>query len=473
MPLAPPVNPNAPKKVTWLELFFDLIFALALSMSAKSLEHVGDLSTSSLLALGEFILIFVFLVIFWYRHMVLINRFAYSSFLLSLITLFMGFLVIAFTQFIRMWRIEADLGSFLATITISLVTLSLAGIYFLASIRIQEGGTNEKIWSRAVSKHMLWESMAYLGALLVSAGIRPFWFILVFIYFNRAPFETYINPKKISTLDPALTTLPAENVPHKAERLGLFALLIYGLVIVLAATPLLQIVSISSVDQILGPILNFAQIFFFISLIWYIHYRVFEVCKPKGNQFTVLTFITLALLVATTHFIKIMLVNPSVFVSTAFAVSTALMLTVIAIVFWNIKTIAGGTDIILKAFRQWSLLLYISAAAFFASTLFPSPIKEIIWKIIAIVLFVFALFEGRLNEYYVKTTESKKVLRFLDNQTVSGLALIVTGVIIFFVITALLGKSIASWWIFTWLAPVLVGFFVILNHWLHTRIKPN
>jgi len=265
MPFAPPVNPNAPKKVTWLELFFDIIFALGLAMAAKSLEHVSDMSSSSFLALGEFVLIFIFLIMFWYRHMLLINRFAYSSFLLSLMTLFIGFLVIGFTQFIRMWRIEAGLGSFLATITIFLGMLSLAGLYFLASVKIREGGTNEKVWARAVAKHATLESFAYLGALLVTPGIRPFWFIVVFLYFNRYPFEVYINPKKVSTLPPALTTLPPENVPHKGERLGLFSLLVYGLVIILAATPLLEIASFSSVDDILNPVLTFGQIFFFSS----------------------------------------------------------------------------------------------------------------------------------------------------------------------------------------------------------------
>ena len=36
------------KKVSWLELFFDLIFALALAMSAKPLEHISDFSWASL-----------------------------------------------------------------------------------------------------------------------------------------------------------------------------------------------------------------------------------------------------------------------------------------------------------------------------------------------------------------------------------------------------------------------------------------
>ena len=72
------------KKVTWLELFFDLIFALALAMSAKPLEHISDFSWTSFLGLAEFLLIFFFLIMFWYRHMVLMNRFDHTSFLTTL-----------------------------------------------------------------------------------------------------------------------------------------------------------------------------------------------------------------------------------------------------------------------------------------------------------------------------------------------------------------------------------------------------
>ena len=48
------------KKVTWLELFFDLVFALALAMSAKPLEHITGFDKSAMLGLGQFILMFIF-----------------------------------------------------------------------------------------------------------------------------------------------------------------------------------------------------------------------------------------------------------------------------------------------------------------------------------------------------------------------------------------------------------------------------
>lgn len=461
------------KKVTWLELFFDLIFALALAMSAKPLESIGDFSWVSLKSLAEFILIFVFLIMFWYRHMELMNRFDHTSFLTTLITMFIGFLVIGFTQFIRLWKIDAYLGSFLATITMSLAVVSIAALYFIFSKRIVIGGSNEKKWASAASKHMLIEAIFYLGVLVLTPTLRPFGLIAIFIYFNRYPFEVYINPKKQSTLNPALVNVPPENIAHKSERLGLFSLLVYGLVIVLAATPLLELGELSSIEEALDPVIIFGKIFLFITVIWYVYYRLFEIAEPKGNQFTVITFINLALLVATTHFIRIMLEHPSNFASTAFAISAGLMVTTVAIAFFNIKMMMGQplTESLLGAFKQWSYLLYGSSAAFFISIAFPSPLKDRIWEGILVVIFVLALVDRRLRVNYYMGTREKSITRFFDNQTVTGITFIVLGVVILFVANILLRKSIVSVWTAVGAIPVAVGFFIFLNHWLHTRIK--
>lgn len=475
MPFVPPVNPNS-KKVTWLELYFDLIFALALAMSAKPLEHFQDFSWASFLHLGQFLLIFFFLIMFWYRHMQLVNRFEHSSFVFAFITLFIGFIVIAFTQFLRIWTFDDVLGSWLATITMSIAVLSLAGLYYISSLNFFGGEAQaEKTWAKAASKHMLWEAAAYLIVLLLDESIRPFGLILIFIYFNRYPFETYLNPKKQSTMDPALTTLPAERTPHKTERMGLFSLLVYGLVIVLAATPLLDITEKTVTAEVLGPVIIFGKVFMFISLIWYFHYRLIEIVKPKGNQFVVMTFISLSLLVATTHFIRIMLMIPSNFSEIMFSLSTGILLSIMATQYWNAKTIAGAppTETLLIAFKQWSYLLYSSATAFFVSIVFPGSIRIIIWKSVIIIALLVLIFDNRLNLYYTKSMDAKKNRKFLDNQTVTGLTVSFVGVISFFVVTALLEKPIISGWILFWIIPLFVGFFIILNHWLHTRIKPN
>jgi len=461
------------KKVTWLELFFDLIFALALSMSAHSLGNISDFSWGSFLGLAQFLLIFFFLIMFWYRHMILMNRFDHSSFLTTLITMFIGFTVIAFTQFIRIWQVDADLGSFLATIAMSLAVFSIAVLYFVFSKRIVSGGENEKKWAAASARHMFIEAFFYFAALILTPSLRPFGLIIIFIYFNRYPFETYINPKKKTTLPPELINLPPEKAAHKTERIGLFSLLIYGLVIVLAATPLLEISEFTSVEETTGPVITFGKIFLFISVIWYIYYRLFEVAEPKGNQFTVVTFISLALLVATTHFIRIMFEHPSNFAFVIFAIFAGLLLTTIAIAFWNIKMMMGIPlqEPTLVAFKQWSFLSYASATGFFISTLFTSPIRDRIWEAIMIVIFLVALFDRRLRVSYYMGTRETKITRFLDNQTATGFTIIILGAIIFFVTTALLGKSIASAWTLIWAMPILVGFFILLNNWLHTRIK--
>ncbi|MBU0615793.1 MAG: low temperature requirement protein A [Nanoarchaeota archaeon] len=475
MPLLAAFNPNAEKRVTWLELFFDLIFALALAMSAKPLEHIGDFSKGSYLALGEFVLIFIFLIMFWYKHMVLMNRFDHSSFLFIIITLFIGFLVVAFTEFLRIWKIQPQLGSFLATITIFLAYICISGLYFLSSLNKAAEKSGERTWARVSSKHMLFESIAFLLALLVTPNLRPYWFIVVFLYFNRGPFETYFNPQKKSTLHPALVNKPPENASHKSERIGLFALLIYGLILILAATPLLNISSAESVEGILDPLLIFGTIFLFIAVIWFIHFKQIELTRPKTRQYTVITFVHLGLLVVSVHFVRIMLEHPSDFTASVFSFVTGLLFTIMAVSYWNVKTMAGlpPTDKMLNAFKQWAYILYTSAGAFFASIIFGSPVREIIWKAVFGFILIVMFFDRRLYLYYTQSQAAKKVIKFMDNQTSLGLTFIVLGIITFFVLTALMGKAIGSAWTIIWLAPIIIGIFIFLNHWLHTRIKPN
>ncbi|MEE9525501.1 MAG: low temperature requirement protein A [Candidatus Woesearchaeota archaeon] len=461
------------KKVTWLELFFDIIFALALTMSARPLESIGDGSTKVWSAFAQFLMMFIFLIIFWYRHMALINRFHRSSFLAEVMTLFVGFLVIVFTQFIRIWKINPKVGSYLATITIFLIVLSMACLYFLFSFRITEGGENEKKWARASGKHMLWESLGYLTALIATPAVRPFWFIAVFIYFNRYVFVTWVNPKAKVDLPLELQNIPMENLPHKAERMGLFSLLVYGLIVALSASSLMEI-DLASAEGILNPIMAFGQMLFFISIIWYIHYRLYDLTQPKGHQFTTMTFVTLALLVITTQLIRVLLVAPTDLISVLFAVFTGLLLSVLGTIYWNIEKMTGipPSEPIKIALKRWSYFLYVFATAFFASIVFPHVIRETIWQIALGVAFVALLLDRGLSVSFYMGTRMMKTRKFLDSPTVSGLSFIFIGLIIFFVTTVLLGKNLASWWIFTWIIPVVVGFFILLNHWLFKRIKP-
>jgi low temperature requirement protein LtrA len=464
------------KQVTWLELFFDLIFALALAMSVMPLEDINDFSAKTWYSFGQFLLMYIFLIMFWYKHMVLINRFDHNSFLTTIMTLFIGFLVIAFTQFIRIWRLDAELGSFLATITISLLMISIAGLYFMFTLKFIRGGENEKRWARASAKYMFFTSIGFFAALLATPSWRPYIFIIVFLYFNRYPFANWINPKAPNTLPAELQNVPPEQPMHKAERIGLFSLLIYGLLLVLAAGPLVEIDNITSVQAILDPIIMFGKVFLFISVIWYLHYRLFEMIGPKGHQFTTLTFVTLALIVADTQFIRIIFVHPSENLYIFFAITTGLIFSVLATAFWNVRTMAAipMSDTLLTTFKQWAYLLYASATAFFVSPLFINTgFTTTIWEVVMLVVSIALLIERRLNISYYMGTVVKKNVKFFDNQTVSGLTFMVIGVITFFVLTALLRKPIASIWVVAWVVPFVAGFFIILNHWLHNRIKPN
>jgi hypothetical protein len=395
-------------------------------------------------------------------------------FLAEVITLFIGFLVIVFTQFIRIWTVNAAVGSYLATIAIFLISLSTACLYFLSGLKITDGGENEKKWARASAKHMLFESLGYLTALIATPAIRPIWFIAVFIYFNRYPFMMWINPKAKPSLPPELQNIPIENVPHKSERMGLFSLLVYGLIISLAAAPLMDI-DLSSADGILSPIMFFGKLIFFIGIIWYIHYRLYELAQPKGNQFTTMTFVTLALLVASTQFLRIFLVNPANFTAILFTVSAALLLAMLGTIYWNIPTMTGiaPSDPLKNAFRRWAYFLYSFSTVFFISIFFTQAIRNLIWQGVLIIIFIGLLVDRGLNVNFYMGSRALKTRKYLDFQTSSGLSIIVIGIIIFFVTTVLLGKELASWWILVWVIPVAIGFFMILNHWLFKRIRAN
>jgi len=468
------IGPNADlKRVTWLELFFDVIFALALTMSAKPLEGLTEYSMGLWKALAEFLVIYIFLVIFWYRHTSLVNRFRRSSFLMEVLTLLTGFLVIAFIQFIGIWKVNAEIGSYLATVTIFLVSLSVACIYFVCSLRIVDAGENEKRWARASARYMLWESIGYLTAIIAAPEIRPYWFMAVFIYFNRFPVINWLNPKAVTTIPPELQNIPPENLPHKSERVGLFALMVYGLIVVLAAIPLMEI-DVSSTEGALTPIIIFGKMLLFISVIWFIHYRLFDIAQPKGNQFNTMTFITLALLVASTAFMRLLLTNHSPFIELLFAITTGLLFSLLATKYWNIQSMAGVSisESVRVAFRRWAYFLYIFATAFFASIFFPYNIKLIIWESVVGLIFLGLLLDKGLSATYYMGTKMAKARRYFDAQTVSALSFVVIGIIAFFAINVLLRKPTQSWWLLTWLAPLALGLFLLLNHWLFKRIRP-
>jgi len=460
------------KKVTWLELFFDMIFALALSMSAYSLNHISTDANVMWFELGEFIMIFIFLSIFWYRHMTLINRFNRSSFLIECLTLAVGFLVVAFIQFIRIWRFDVVVGSYLATITIFLATISMAMLYFIYSVKIIQGGEDQKRWARAYSKHMIFESLGYLGGILISPSIRPFWFIAVFLYFNKFPFAQWVNPKAQVRLPPELQNAPPEYFPHKSERISLFSLFVYGLILAFAAYPLLSI-NVSSLETIIDPILSFGKLLFFVSIIWYIHYKLINLTQPKGNQFTVLSFILLALLVATAQFIRILIYTPSNNIFIFFGVFTGLLLSILGIMYWNVKSIAGvaPSESLNFAFRRWAYFLYMFATGMFVSTFMPHDIRVMIWKIIGLVAFVGLFIDRGLSNKPYTTSKVSKTPRFLDTTTRSGVYLIGIGVVSFFFTHGVFKQSIVSLWILTWVAPFVIGFFMILDNWFSKRIK--
>jgi hypothetical protein len=234
---------------------------------------------------------------------------------------------------------------------------------------------------------------------------------------------------------------------------------------------------LSSAEGIVGPIATFGKLLFFISVIWFLHFRLFNLAQPKGHQFTAMNFVTLGLLVAATQFLRMLMVAPSVLISILFAVAVGLMFSIIGTKYWNIKMMAGipPSEDMQVAFRRWAFFLYLFATAFFASIIFFNQprIMELIWQITIGVAFVGLLIDGGLSATYYMGTRLVKNRKYLDAPTATGLGVIFIGILTFFVVTVLLGKPLASWWLVIWLAPAAIGLFLLINHWLFKRIKPN
>ncbi|WP_310833279.1 low temperature requirement protein A [Paenibacillus pedocola] len=66
------------KKVTWLELFYDLLFVAAVSKASHVLLHVED-ETLSIETLGKFVLIFIPIWWAWVGQTLFVNRFGQDS----------------------------------------------------------------------------------------------------------------------------------------------------------------------------------------------------------------------------------------------------------------------------------------------------------------------------------------------------------------------------------------------------------
>ncbi|GAA4846786.1 low temperature requirement protein A [Algivirga pacifica] len=257
---------NEERKATWLELFFDLIFVVALGKTTHLLSHThhGHLEEGSWV---RFIIVFIPLWWIWVGHTVFSNRFDADERPHRLATLLLMFLLIILSVLIN-----EDIGKnyqlFIAVYSIA--RLFIAGFYFLASKDYPDNADYSKKRGFIFS----------IGALIcLSAVLFPLPYASYIFYIGLAfdilsPFLFFRNTKHF----------PIDK-DHLVERVGLLAIILLGESIISLSQ------GIEGVDWETQTIVTAIVGFLLLCMIWWIYFDSFPFLlesKLDANGFAIL-----------------------------------------------------------------------------------------------------------------------------------------------------------------------------------------
>jgi low temperature requirement protein LtrA len=221
------------KEVTEFELFYDLIFAYAISRIA-SILFVGADHRLSFKSLGEFLMLTLVFWTIWTYQTVFANRFSIKNKISALFLFFDMFWVIVLTQAISS---DFEKTHFTFAGATSILFFSIALQYYLK----MKNTDNEMIKKLCIQ----------LATVLVVSGVIGFISIIPFgNYMIR--FSIYAVSILITAFFPIITKKTLLEFPtnfeHLTERYSLFTLLLFGeAVIAVAGTILFDDIRISSV----------------------------------------------------------------------------------------------------------------------------------------------------------------------------------------------------------------------------------
>ncbi|GGC77236.1 low temperature requirement protein A [Enterococcus wangshanyuanii] len=221
------------KEVTEFELFYDLIFAYAISRIA-SILLVGTDHLLSFKSIGEFLMLTLVFWTIWTYQTVFANRFSIKNKLSALFLFFDMFWVIVLAQSIN---VDFERTHFTFAGATSILFFSIALQYYLK----MKSTDNEIIRKLCIQ----------LAAVLVVSGVIGFISILPFgNYWLR--FSIYVCSIFITAFFPIVTKKALLDFPtnfeHLTERYSLFTLLLFGeAVIAIASTILFNDIQLSSV----------------------------------------------------------------------------------------------------------------------------------------------------------------------------------------------------------------------------------
>jgi len=248
-------EPN--RRATWLELFFDLIFVVAIGDVTHILSHTHD-GRLDPLQFWQYVLIFIPLWWIWVSHTMYANRFDADDRKHRVATLFIMFLLIIISGLIDQ--------RFLASFDVIIVCYAcskyiVAMMYFVSKYRHKE--------SEAVTTAVGWVIVAgttiSLASILLPAPQRYVVFYLG-ILFDLIVFIFFL-PRR-------LQGIPA-HTEHLIERVGLLTLIMLGESVISLSTGLANISW--SVERLMTAATGFVT----ISSIWWVYFDSFHLLSKQ------------------------------------------------------------------------------------------------------------------------------------------------------------------------------------------------
>ncbi|MCP4271272.1 MAG: low temperature requirement protein A [Gammaproteobacteria bacterium] len=239
-----------PRQATWLELFFDLIFVVALGKVTHFLTHVHD----SHLDEGiwrKFVLVFIPLWWIWVGHTVYSNRFDSDSRPHRVITLLLMFLLVMLSVVV-----SNDIAENLTLLVViySMARFMIIGLYFSAAHQYPDkAGYARKI-----------AIFFSIGNLISLSSILFDFEIALFVFYSGIIFDI-ASPVLFRKF---LLSLPVDR-EHLVERVGLLAIILLGESMISMAN------SLTNVTWDMQTIISAAVGFSFVCMIWWIYFDSF------------------------------------------------------------------------------------------------------------------------------------------------------------------------------------------------------
>lgn len=197
------------RHATWLELFFDLIFVVAISRITHILTHIHD-GHLTFEAWAKFFLLFIPMWWIWMGHTSYANRFDDDSRPYRFFTLLLMFLLILLSIEVK-FEMEDNYRQFI--ILYSVARLFIAGFYFSVAFRFPE----KRTYSKTIG------SIYIIGALISCIGVFFSLPIAVGLLYAGLLFDL---------LTPFRKKIQLQNYPidreHFVERIGLLGIILLG-----------------------------------------------------------------------------------------------------------------------------------------------------------------------------------------------------------------------------------------------------